>query len=216
MAPGTVIQTTTQWKQAAIACAFKQMTFVSERYMRLRALTRRRELTLRDETTPPKRTIESLSDEVIAALAAHLVGIPAAEPCDFCSRKGGDLVGCIVLPGEFRGACTNCVFASRRAACDFPYQATGNRNDLRTLCKHIAAEAAKGAIWEMPNAPANANANANDNANANANANDNDSDDAHANANATDARGSARAGNNAGEKNDTSIAIHEHRSTPSK
>jgi hypothetical protein len=55
---------------------------------------------------------------------AHSRGDPAPVPCRYCHKGKPKFEGCILLPGYFCGACTNCHINGEDSRCDY-YQSSG-------------------------------------------------------------------------------------------
>lgn len=51
------------------------------------------------------------------AALAQSRGQEALAPCDHCNRQRGIWVGCVVVPGYFRGACANCHYMGQGTRC---------------------------------------------------------------------------------------------------
>ncbi|KAK4665677.1 hypothetical protein QC763_403925 [Podospora pseudopauciseta] len=60
------------------------------------------------------------------AALAHSRGDIAPEPCDRCREGQGRFAECVVMPGKFKGACTNCRWAAKDSWVFFPKAVVGN------------------------------------------------------------------------------------------
>jgi hypothetical protein len=79
---------------------------------------------IRGESLRHGRVLRKLAEGTtnLEATLAYTRGVLQEEECTHCAKGSGPFTSCVVMPGFFKGACTNCHYNDNASRCTLHFQ----------------------------------------------------------------------------------------------